>query len=215
MGQTAANSGITPAPHHPVLAGGGLHRRVGAARANESFRAREETRDMNFRNEVEKLYLRAIDEFTACPDFKAMEAGAASKSDYDRLILNVVRTHLRSPQLLAFLFSVSPPQTYSNLLRNMLEELGIGEDSGVPHPAILRELADGAGLGSMLSEVEARAAADIRQVVVDPLLYPSLREVGLAALVEVEAFEYMLSRVASRIARALAAHRNLSSETVR
>jgi hypothetical protein len=181
-------------------------------RTNRSARGRKH---VNFRNEIEKLYLRAIEEFTTCPDFKAMEAGAASKSDYDRLILNVVRTHLRSPQLLAFLFSVSPPQTYSNLLHNMLEELGIDEDSGVPHPTILRELADGAGLGSMLSEVEARAAADIRQVVVDPLLYPSLREVGLAALVEVEAFEYMLSRVASRIARALAAHRNLSSETVR
>jgi hypothetical protein len=155
-------------------------------RTNRSARGRKH---VNFRNEIEKLYLRAIEEFTACPDFKAMEAGAASKSDYDRLILNVVRAHLRSPQLLAFLFSVSPPQTYSNLLHNMLEELGIDEDSGVPHPTILRELADGAGLGSKLSEVEARAAADIRQVMVDPLLYPSLREAGLAALVEVEAFE--------------------------
>jgi pyrroloquinoline quinone (PQQ) biosynthesis protein C len=51
--------------------------------------------------------------------------------------------------------------------------------------------------------------------VVDTLLYPSLRDVGLAAMVEIEAFEYMLSRVARRIARALVAHRNLSSETVR
>jgi len=170
---------------------------------------------MNFRNEIEKLYGHAIDEFTACPDFKALEAGTASTPDYDRFIMNVVRTHLRSPQLLAFLFSVSPPRAYTKLLHNMLEELGVDDDSSVSHPALLRDLADGAGLGSILPEVEARAAADVRQVVVDPLLYPSLRDVGLAAMVEIEAFEYMLSRVASRIARALVAHRNLSSETVR
>jgi Iron-containing redox enzyme len=170
---------------------------------------------MNFRNEIEKLYCRAIDEFTTCPDFKAIEAGTARKSDYDRFVMNVVRTHLRSPQLLAFLFSVSPPNAYSNLLHNMLEELGLDDDSSVSHPALLRDLVVGAGLGAQLAAVEARAAADVRQVVVDPLLYPSLRDIGLAAMVEIEAFEYMLSRVASRIARALVVHRGLSSETVR
>jgi pyrroloquinoline quinone (PQQ) biosynthesis protein C len=170
---------------------------------------------MNFRNEIEKLYGSAIDEFIASPGFKAIETGAASKSEYDRFIMNVVRTHLRSPQLLAFLFSVSPPQACSNLLHNMLEELGIDKDSGVSHPRLLRELAEGAGLGSLLPEAEAHGATDIRQVVVDPLLYPSLRDVGLAAMVEIEAFEFMLSRVASRIARALIAHRMLSSETVK
>src|ERR1700674_3080355 len=181
----------------------------------KSSTAREETKVMNFRNEIEKLYRCAVNEFIACPDFTAIEAGTASKSNYDRFIMNVVRTHLRSPQLLAFLFSVSPPRAYSNLLHNMLEELGVDEESSVSHPALLRELAEGAGLGVLLPEVEARAAVDVRQVVVDPLLYPSLRDVGLAAMIEIEAFEYMLSRVASRIARALVAHRGLSLETVR
>jgi hypothetical protein len=181
----------------------------------KSSDAREETKDMNFRNEIEKLYRRAIDEFTASPDFRAIEAGTATTSDYDRFMMNVVRTHLRSPQLLAFLFSVSPPRAYANLLHNMLEELGVDGDSSVSHPALLRELAEGAGLSVLLPEVEEQAAADVRQVVVDPLLYPSLRDLGLAAMVEIEAFEYMLSRVASRIARALVAHRRLPSATVR
>jgi len=97
----------------------------------------------------------------------------------------------------------------------MLEELGLDNDSSVSHPALLRELLDGAGLSSVLAEIEARAAADVRQVVVDPLLYPSLRDVGLAAMIEIEAFEYMLSRVASRIARALITHRKLSPEIVK
>ena len=64
---------------------------------------------MNFRTQVEKLYQRAVDEFTAGAEFKALESGNARKCEYDRFIVNVIRTHLRSPQLLAFLFSVAPP----------------------------------------------------------------------------------------------------------
>ena len=57
--------------------------------------------------------------------------------------------------------------------------------------------------------LEAQADEDLRRIVVDPLLYGTLREVGLAALTEIVAFEYMLSRVSGRIARALAQHRGL------
>ncbi|MBI2467990.1 MAG: iron-containing redox enzyme family protein, partial [Candidatus Rokubacteria bacterium] len=53
-------------------------------------------------------------------------------------------------------------------------------------------------------------AADLRRIVVDPILYGTLRELGLAALAEITAFEYMLARVAGRIARALARHRGLA-----
>ena len=170
---------------------------------------------MSFRNQVERLYNNAIDEFIGSQDFTALEAGDASKADYDGFIANLTRTHLRSPQLLAFLFSVSPPDAYANLLHNLLEELGIDEDCGTPHPALLRELLAGAGLNHLLPQIEGRAAADIRQVVVDPMLYPTLRDAGLAALVEIGAFEYMLSRVAGRIARALITHRHLSPEAVK
>lgn len=169
---------------------------------------------MNFRTKVEKLYQRGIDEFTNSAQFKALESGNARKCDYDRFIVNVVRTHLRSPQLLAFLYSVAPPEACRNLLHNMLEELGIDEADGTSHPSLLHKLADAASLSPLMVDLEEHAAEDIRQVVVDPLLYPSLREVGLAALVEIEAFEYMLSRVAGRIARALIAYRKLSPEAV-
>jgi pyrroloquinoline quinone (PQQ) biosynthesis protein C len=47
--------------------------------------------------------------------------------------------------------------------------------------------------------------------VVEPLLYGTLRDVGLAALTEIVAFEHMLSRVAGRVARALAEHRGLAA----
>ena len=74
---------------------------------------------------------------------------------------------------------------------------------------MLRDLLTGAGLGCRLAALEAQADEDLRRVVVDPLLYRSLREVGLVALSEIIAFEYMLSRVSGRIARALAKHRGV------
>jgi pyrroloquinoline quinone (PQQ) biosynthesis protein C len=120
-----------------------------------------------------------------------------------------VRSHLKSPQLLAFLFALAPPDVAENLSHNMLEELGIEEASGTAHPSLLKRLAVEAGLGPRLPELEALAAADLRQLIVDPLLYGTLKEVGLAALGEITAFEFMLSRTAGRIAHALASHRGL------
>lgn len=169
---------------------------------------------MSLRARIEKLYAEQVVELTDCTGFEALESGRASREDYDRFIERVVRSHLKSPQLLAFLYALAPPDAAVSLLHNMLEELGIDEVSGMAHPSLLRQLAVGAGLAQRLPELEACAADDIRQIVVDPLLYGTLKEVGLAALCEITAFEYMLSRVASRIARALAAHRGLSPETL-
>jgi len=59
------------------------------------------------------------------------------------------------------------------------------------------------------------AADDIRRVVVEPVLYRTLGEVGLAAFCEVVAFEYMLARLAGRVAAFLAAHRGLGPTTLR
>ena len=71
------------------------------------------------------------------------------------------------------------------------------------------DLLAGAGLAHRLSVVAARADEDLRRAVTEPLLYGSLREVGLAALAEIAAFEFMLSRVSGRFAHALATHRGL------
>jgi Iron-containing redox enzyme len=166
------------------------------------------------RTEIETLFTAHVAEFTNHADFVALASRQASPRDYARFIENVVRSHLKSPQLLAFLFALAPPRVAENLQHNLLEELGIEEDSGIAHPSLLRQLAVGAGLAHRLPELEALAAADLRQLVSDPLLYGTLKEVGLAALCEVTAFEFMLSRVAGRIARALAAHCGLGPATL-
>lgn len=166
------------------------------------------------RSRIEALYAKHVSDFASCREFKSLEAGEASNGEYDRFIENVVRAHLRSPQLLAFLYSLAPPEAAQNLLHNMLEELGIEEEDGTAHPSLLRDLAIGAGLESRLPELERLADADLRCVVVDPILYGTLKEIGLAALCEIVSFEYMLSRLSSRIANALAAHRGLSGSAL-
>jgi hypothetical protein len=58
-------------------------------------------------------------------------------------------------------------------------------------------------------------ADDIRRLEVEPVLYRTLSELGLAAFCEVVAFEYMLARLAGRIAAFLATHWGLGPVALR
>jgi hypothetical protein len=172
-------------------------------------------RDDSLRARIEGLFSGHVSDLTSCSAFQDLETGRASREHYDRFLEALARTHLRSPQLLAFLYALAPPAATDRLLHNLLEELGVDEASRVAHPALLKTLLVAAGLGHRLPAIEALATEDIRRVVVEPLLYGTLRDLGLAALGEVVAFEFMLSRVAGRIATALATHRGLSGDALR
>ena len=165
--------------------------------------------DGTLRSRIETLFARQVEALTASAAFRALEDGTATRDQYDAFIENVARAHLRSPQLVAFLFALAPPAAAHDLLDNLLEELGLDGVSARPHPELLRDLLQGAGLGHRLALLEAQAEDDIRRVVTEPLLYGTLRDVGLAALTEIVAFEFMLARVSARVARALATHRGL------
>jgi pyrroloquinoline quinone (PQQ) biosynthesis protein C len=170
--------------------------------------------DRGFRSAVETRFAAHVEEFTGTDAFRNLEDGRASRAAYDAFIENVARAHLASPQLVAFLYALAPPASAGDALRNLLEELGL-DGGGPSHPALLEDLLVAAGLGDRVASVKALAVADIRRVVVEPLLYGTLRDVGLAALAEIVAFEYLLSRTASRIARALATHRRLPEGALR
>jgi pyrroloquinoline quinone (PQQ) biosynthesis protein C len=161
------------------------------------------------RTSVEALFAREVERLTASPQFQALESGRATREACDAFLENLARAHLRSPQLLAFLHALAPPAAREDLRENLLEELGRGEPGERPHPDLLRDLLAGAGLADRLPAIEARADEDLRRLAAEPLLHGTLRDVGLAALAEIVAFEYMLSRVAGRLARALSAHRGL------
>jgi hypothetical protein len=174
----------------------------------------EQTAERSFRSRVERLIEEQVTDLVAHERFRHLVEGRAGRAEYDAFLESVARAHLKSPQLLAFLYALAPPAAASDLLHNLLEELGIEDAAGTPHPALLGRLLDGAGLGARRPEIERQAEADIRRVVTEPLLYGSLRDVGLAALTEIVAFEVMLSRVAGLLAWALHVHRGLSLEAL-
>ena len=169
---------------------------------------------MSLKERVEELFVRRVAVFTESADFKLLESGEASRAEYDRFIENVFRCHVLSPHFLSFLLTLAPPDAVASISHNLLEEMGIEEESGESHPAILRRLAEGAGLAERLKALESRARDDLRSVIVAPVLYGTLRNIGLAVMCEVVSYEYMLSRVASRIARALQEHRGLSQKSL-
>jgi hypothetical protein len=162
---------------------------------------------MRLREHIESLFEAQVAELTASDAFRALELGAATPAAYDQFVADVVRTHLKATEYVAFLCALAAPATSESRLRNLLEE--------IHHPGLLRQLAVGAGLVDRLPELEAQAADDIRRLVVEPVLYRTLGEVGLAAFCEVVAFEYMLSRLAGRIGAFLAMHRGLGPAALR
>jgi hypothetical protein len=160
---------------------------------------------------IRDLLERQVGAFTSAPAFAALEGGTA---DYDAFIVNVARTHLKSPQLVAFLYALASPHAAPDLLDNLLEELGRHGSAERPHPELLEDLLGAADLTHRLSTVRTEAEDDLRRLVTEPLLYGTLRDVGLAALTEIVAFEFMLSRVAGRLATALATHRGLPARAL-
>lgn len=168
-----------------------------------------------FRTYVATLFSAQVAALTASAEFQDLETGLAPRGHYDAFLENVARAHLRSPQLLAFLYSIAPPAAAESVLHNLLEELGREDDGSPAHPTLLRELIVDAGLGHRLPDIESAADGDLRSVVVDPILYGTLRDLGLAAFTEIVAFEFMLSRVSGRIAAALARHRGLATSRLR
>jgi hypothetical protein len=170
---------------------------------------------MNIRSLVESEYARQTEGFATCDLFQALEKGTARAGAYDDFITKVCQNHLKSPQILAFLYAVAPPSVADKLKHNMLEELGLDEE-GVSHPALLFHLAECAGFDEKArSRLESLAQEELRRICSDPILYGTLKEVGLSVLLETTCFEWMLSRLASRIGRFLADHRGLPPDCLK
>ncbi len=170
---------------------------------------------MTFRAQAEAQFASQVDAWVASPPFRALEEGGAPRSAYDDFLANVCVTHLKSPQILGFLYAVAPPAALAAIEHNLLEELGRDGDGGTPHPALLRRLAAALDRGAAgVAALEAAAQEDVRRLASDPLLYGTVKELGLAVLLEVAAFEWMLARAAGRIARLLARHRHLDADAL-
>lgn len=165
---------------------------------------------MNLLSLVETEYGRQTEGLASSSLFQALEQGTARQADYDLFISGICRSHLKSPHILAFLFAVAPPSEADKLRHNLLEELGLEEGAQSSHPALLFHLMEAAGFdGQRQAQLEREAEEELRGIISSPILFGTLRELGLSILVETVAFEWMLSRLASRMGHFLRDHRHL------
>jgi hypothetical protein len=156
---------------------------------------------------LESAYDASIRELRRAPPYARLVAGQAARAEYDAFVLELCKTHTLSAHFVAFAFSLAPPGAASTLQHNLLEELGA--DGGEAHPRLLVRLLQAAGLAHQLPAVERAGRLRLDDKVLEPLFYGSLRDVGLAALVEIVGFEVMLSQVASEMAGFLRDFRGL------
>ena len=169
---------------------------------------------MDIRQYIEASYSIHVKFFEEAEVFQRLVSGDADKDFYNNFIANVCQTHLKSPQILAFLYSAAPPTVASHIQHNMLEELGLDEE-GVSHPSLLYKLAASTGFTeAMTQQLENGFQAELKELMSQPFLFGTLKEFGLSVLLEVTCFEWMLSRLSSRIGKALEDYHDLSAESL-
>jgi len=167
---------------------------------------------MSIRSLVESEYAAQTEAFASSEIFKSLRSGNVPAKVYDEFIARLCRTHLNSPQILAFLYSLAPPRVAESLKHNMLEELGLDE-AGIAHSELLLRLARAAGFDQRAcAELKTQSQAELHRLCTDPILFGTFREFGLTVLLEVTCFEWTLARLGKAIGDLLAEHRGLSWE---
>lgn len=167
---------------------------------------------MATRAQIENIYKTQTEAFASSPQFQALEKGTAPSTEYRAFLANLGKTHIQSPKILGFIFAVSPPRSTENVKHNLLEELGF-EEVEESHPELLKTMMKAIGFDeTSLNRLEEEAQEEIRRMCQDPILYGTMREFGLHVMLEVFSFEWMLSRLASRIGNFLVKHRGCKKE---
>ncbi len=170
---------------------------------------------MNTRQYIEERYSKHVNFFEESEVFQCLVYGDADKAFYDTFIANVCQTHLKNPQILAFLYSTVPPAVASHVKHNMLEEFGHDKER-VSIQSLLYKLAASAGFtAEMMQQLENVCQEELKELMSQPFRFGTLKEFGLSVLFELTCFEWMLSRLSSRIAKALEKYHDLPNESLR
>jgi hypothetical protein len=168
---------------------------------------------MTTRSEFESWYAELHAQFVAHPAYAALVRHEAGRDAALHLVRLVCRTHLRSPQILGFLYAIVPPRSRESLEHNLLEELGREHESEPSHPELLRRLGMAVGLdAAQWRALEEGAEQVLRNKATEPLMFGTLVEIGFAVMLEVFAFEWMLARESRRIGDALRHQLGLSAQ---
>ncbi len=169
---------------------------------------------MAIRSLTESEYAAQTEAFAGSDLFQSLRTGTADREAYDGFIARLYGTHLNSPQIVAFLYSLAPPRVADAIKHNLLEELG-RDEVGIAHPDMLLRLAHGAGFDRRAcAELTTKSRDELRRMATESILFGTLKEFGLTILLEVTCFEWMLSRMAQPIADLLSKHRGLSQQAL-
>ncbi len=154
---------------------------------------------------VEAWYRHLQERCRAHPSCQALLQKRFNSEQTLVFVENVAITHLRSPQILAFLYAASPKQGRDHIYHNLCEELGLDSES-TSHPDLLRRLGHAAGLGRhRWSKIEEQADQVLKSNMCEPLLFGSMRDVALSVMLEVVGFEWFLARMSRPFGEALQA----------
>ena len=168
---------------------------------------------------VEEMIVGALEETTseALEDqrLRRLISGQMTREELLKFFRNFIPTHLSSVQILAFLFSLAPRDAAGLVKGNLLEEMGL-EEGEKAHPDMLIDLAQGLGFSEQEIRRLSAVAEESRTAFASaPMAQKTLREMGLAILLETVTFEGFLSRVSDQLAEALTNHYQLSTDAVR
>ncbi|HEY3117367.1 MAG TPA: enolase C-terminal domain-like protein [Chloroflexota bacterium] len=163
---------------------------------------------------IKEIIDQAIGDFASSEPFGQLLSGQLSKDDLRQFIRNLFLPHYQSTRVLAFEYSVHGGPESQLLQHNMLEEIGL-DDEGISHPALLETLALGAGYSPEDVQGLIDASRDqARAYYAQQLPFPTLRDLGLAILLESSSFECFLSQYADQIGEALGRHFGFSKDSL-
>lgn len=164
----------------------------------------------NIRLRFENWYKTLLGQYNDNAAVKGFMGRSGTKQEALALVRNVCKSHLCSPQILSFLYAVTPPNSADHIRDNLLEELGLYDET-LSHPDLLRRLGEAAGFSqSEWMAVEGESEQVLKNKISEPIMFGTMTELGLSVMIEVFGFEWFLSRESGNIGKRLSQLLNLN-----
>ena len=156
------------------------------------------------RDDIEGWYKRLHEQFRSHPAYQTFVDKSGTKPEAETFVKRVCKAHLRSPQVLGFVYAVTSPNSRHHIEHNLLEELGHESPGDPSHPLLLKQLAKAMGVSDHTwSTFEDEAEQVVKTKTLEPIMFGTLMETGLNVMLEVFAFEWMLARESRHMGTAL------------
>jgi len=161
-----------------------------------------------------KAFERAISDFVESAPYRDFIEGRLDERQIRGLVHDLFLPHYQSAHIIAFAYSLLANESSDLLKENLLEEMG-EEEGEEAHPDLLIRLARGAGYDDAgIAGLIAESRELARHFCAQPLPFSTLRDIGLAIMLESASFETFLSRHAEDMGRALRDRYGLSEDSL-